>query len=97
MLCALTVRQLKPGTYEEFMEAFRPSSGEGPPAGWKGFTALRDGDRVVTFGMFDGTREEMESSQDDHGYAERRAKADAYVDSVLVNGVFDVAETMQAG
>ena len=95
MLCALTVRQLKPGTSEQFLEAFRPPESEGgPPSGWVRFNALRDGDRLVTFGFFDGTREELEASQDDHGYAERRAAADQYVDEVVVNGVFDVVADM---
>ena len=96
MLCALTVRQLKPGSFEQFMDAFRPSDTSSPPEGWKSFTALRDGDCVVTFGFYDGTREEMDASQDDHGYAERRAAADEYVDEVLVNGVFDVVHQMDA-
>ena len=93
MLCALTVRQLKPGTFEQFMEAFRPS-GDGPPAGWVRFNALRDEDRVVTFGFFDGTMEELTASQTDHSYAERRASADQFVEEVLVNGVFEVVEDM---
>jgi len=95
MLCALTVRRLKPGSFDDFMAAFMPDE-EGRPEGWVSFTALRDGDRVVTFGMFDGTREQMASSQDDHGYAERRAAADAFVEAVEVNGVFDVAHQMSA-
>jgi len=95
MLCALTVRQLKPGSFDDFMEAFMPGA-DVPPPGWVSFTALRDGDRVVTFGMFDGTRDEMSASQDDHGYAERRAAADAHVDEVLVNGVFDVVAERRA-
>lgn len=93
MLCALTVRQLKPGTFEQFMEAFRPSGGDGPPTGWVRFNALRDGDRVVTFGFFNGTMEELSASQTD-GYAERRANADQFVEEVVVNGVFEVVEDM---
>ena len=90
MLCALTVRQLKPGSYDEFMEAFRPPDGVMSPSGWKRFTAVRDGDRVITFGFFDGSREELEASQVDHDYAGRRARAEEFVEDVVVNGVFDV-------
>jgi hypothetical protein len=95
MLCALTVRRLKPGSFDDFLEAFMPDGQDRPP-GWVSFTALRDGDRIVTFGMFDGTRDEMAASQVDHGYADRRAAADAFVEEVEVNGVFDVAHQMSA-
>ena len=98
MLCALTVRQLKPGSTDDFFEAFRPQGGSAPK-GWKRFHAIRDvndENRVVTFGFFEGTLDELNSSQDDHGYAERRAAADQYVEDVIVNGVFEVLFTMDA-
>jgi hypothetical protein len=97
MLCALTVRQLKPGTFERFAEEFGPRESEGPPRGWVRFDMLRDRadhDRVVTFGFFDGTFEELERSQADSGYAERRAAVDNLVDEVVVNGVFEVVREM---
>jgi hypothetical protein len=97
MLCALTVRQLKPGTFERFAEQFGPRESEGPPRGWVRFDMLRDlGDenRVVTFGFFDGTFEELERSQDESGYEEQRAAVDDLVDEVVVNGVFEVAREM---
>ena len=94
MLCAHTVRKVKPGQAKAFIEAFQPPIGEGPPQGWTRFFALQgqgDPDTVVTFGFFDGTREEMEASQVGHGYAERRAAAeDRFVDSVISNDVYDV-------
>ena len=99
MLCALTVRQLKPGAFEEFAEAFRPSDTDRPPAGWKGFNMIRDTadeNRVVTFGFFDGTLEELEASQADHNFEERRDAAGEHVEDVLVNGVFDVVVDMRA-
>jgi hypothetical protein len=92
MLCALTVRKLKPGTFESFSDAFRPDTGDAP-AGWVRFNMVRDladPDRVVTFGFFDGTLEEMGRSQDAEGYEQRRDAAGQYVDEVLVNGVFDI-------
>jgi hypothetical protein len=41
MLCAHTVRRLKPGTAERFIEDFQPSE-EHPPARWVSFHALRN-------------------------------------------------------
>jgi hypothetical protein len=97
MLCALTVRQLKPGTFERFAEEFGPQESEGPPTGWVRFDMLRDladENRVVTFGFFDGTLEELEQSQVNHGYEERRTAVDDVVDQVVVNGVFEVVRDM---
>jgi hypothetical protein len=48
----------------------------------------------VTFGFFDGTLEELEQSQADSGYEERRAAIDELVDEVVVNGVFEVVRDM---
>jgi heme-degrading monooxygenase HmoA len=62
MLCALTVRRIKPGAFEQFAEAFRPPDTDEPPAGWVRFDMLRDTadeNRVVTFGFFDGSRDEL--------------------------------------
>jgi hypothetical protein len=92
MLCAHTVRKLRPGTFEQFAEAFRPPEGT-PPPGWVRFDLLRglaDPDQVITFGFFDGTLEQLEATQDDHGYADRLAAAAPFVESVIVNGVYDV-------
>jgi heme-degrading monooxygenase HmoA len=99
MLCALTVRQLKAGAFEQFAEAFRPSDTDSPPPGWVRFNLIRDTadeNRVVTFGFFDGTLDELERSQGETGYEERRAAAGEFVEDVLVNGVFDVVVDMKA-
>jgi hypothetical protein len=99
MLCAHTVRRLKPGTFDQFAEAFRPGDGEAPPAGWVRFVMLRPhggGDEVVTFGFFDGTMDELEASQVDHGYEARRDAASAFVDEVVTNGVYDIVVDMRA-
>jgi hypothetical protein len=97
MLCALTVRQLKPGTFERFAEEFGPRESEGPPRGWVRFDMIRDlsdENRVVTFGFFDGTLEELERSQSEGDYQDRRAAVDDLVDDVPVNGVFEVVREL---
>lgn len=105
MLYVLTARRLKPGTFEDFRAAFMGDNTEKIPpnptaAGrFVRFNLVRDvtdENVVVTFGMFDGTRDELEATQKAVGYYERRAAADAFVDEVLVNGVFDVLINNQA-
>ena len=92
MLCAHTVRRLKPGSFDEFAKTFIPA-GENAPAGWVRFHALRnvaDPDEVVTFGFFDGTLDELEASQDGSDYAERRGAIDGIVEAVIANGVYEI-------
>ena len=96
MLVALTVRKLKPGGLEGFKEGFTPPMQDGPPTGWKQFNLVRDTqdeNRIITFGFFDGTLDELERSQDEHGYDERRATAGEFVENVVVNGVFTSSST----
>ena len=93
MLCAHTVRRLKPGSFDEFREKFGPP--DDAPAGWVRFHMLRslsNPDEVVTFGFFDGTLEEMERGQAEQGYEEVKASVDAIVDEVIANGVYEIVE-----
>jgi hypothetical protein len=98
MLCAHTVRRLKPGAYHEFMAAFRPQEDE-LPAGWVRFHALRglaDENEIVTFGFFDGTLEELERSQAEGDYQSRREAIEPYVERVVANGVYEIAVSWTA-
>jgi heme-degrading monooxygenase HmoA len=96
MLCALTVRKLKPGAIEDFKQAFIPADDTDLPAGWKRFYAIRnvdDENEVITFGLFDGTLEDLRASQSDSArYDDRRAKADEFVESYGADGVYEVVE-----
>jgi heme-degrading monooxygenase HmoA len=95
MICALTVRKLKPDTFEDFMKDFGPPKDQEPMPGFKAFYALRnvdDPNEVITFGLFEGTAEDLRSTQDDRGYDERRAKADEFVESVGADGMYEVVE-----
>jgi hypothetical protein len=98
MLCAHTVRRLKPGTYEEFKEKFGPDP-DNRPEGWVAFTMLRnlsDPDEVVTFGYFDGTLDELERNQAEHGYGEIRSATDPLVETVVANGVYEIVASLSA-
>lgn len=96
MLCALTVRKLKPGTMEEFKAAFMPPGDVEAPPGWKRFYALRnaaDENELITFGFFDGTLEELRASQQaSTEYDERRAATDQFVESVGADGIYEIVD-----
>jgi hypothetical protein len=91
MLCALTVRKLKPGTFEEFRAKFWPEN-QPPPGDWTTFHMLRnseDADEVVTFGFFEGTADELRRSQREQGYDDRVAEIQSLVESVPASGVYE--------
>jgi hypothetical protein len=106
VLCALTVRKLKPGTFEEFKEALRggpiwpatnvrptPPESADAPSGWKRFYALQnveDEDEVITFGLFDGSLEELRARQERGSYGQRRQATDQFVEAKLADGVYEV-------
>ena len=92
MICAHTVRRLRPGTFDQFKDAFMPDP-DSPPPGWVRFDMLRslaDENEVVTFGFFDGTLEELERSQDASDYEARRREIEPFVEAVVVNGIYDI-------
>ena len=99
MLCAHTVRRLKPGTFEEFKAGFGPPD-EAAQQGWVRFHMLRnlnDENEVVTFGFFDGTLEELNATQAQHGYDERVQNVSPLVEEVVANGIYEIvaAKTME--
>ena len=96
MICAHTVRRLKPGTFDQFAAAFMPEGME-PPPGIVRFAMLRgleNRDEVITFGIFDSTPEQLAELQTG-GYQELLERISPFVDSVVLNGVYEVA--MEAG
>lgn len=93
MLCALTVRKLKPGSVDQFIENFRPPDDE-IPGGWKRFFLIRsldDENEVITFGLFDGDLAQLNASQaENDAYAERIRKVEPFIESTGTSGVFEV-------
>ncbi len=93
MLCALTVRKVKPGKADEFIANFQPPDDE-VPGGWKRFYAIRnlaDQDEVITFGIFDGNLDELNASQAENGRYEERIRAvEPLIESTGTSGVFEV-------
>jgi hypothetical protein len=98
MLCAHTVRRLKPGTFEQFKEGFGPPDDAGEQ-GWVRFHMLRninDENEVVTFGFFDGTLDELNASQSQHNYGDRINDVAPLVEEVVANGIYEIVVTKSA-
>jgi hypothetical protein len=56
VICFLTERRLKPGSWDDFRRAWEPQ--EAPPASGRAYHVrdLHDPDHVVSFGLFDVDR-----------------------------------------
>jgi hypothetical protein len=101
MLCALTVRTLKPGTFDQFREAFMASEdfADNPPEGFVRFAMVRsvkNPDEVISFGLFDGTPEELRKVAADSGYEEQLEAIAPFVESVGADGLYEVIEDYAA-
>ena len=96
MICALTVRTLEPGTFDQFKEAFMADFDTGnPPAGWVGFDMVRNAERpdeVICFGFFDGTVDQLRAQAGAEGYQEQQDRIRPFVKEVGTDGLFEVVE-----
>jgi hypothetical protein len=97
MLCALTVRTLKPGTFDQFRAAFMQGidPDEAPP-GMVRFSMVRnaqDPDEVICFGTFDGSIEELRALARG-GRDEQLAAIAPFIESVGADGIYEVVEDL---
>jgi hypothetical protein len=96
MLCFLSVRKLKPDTFDEFREAWEPSPDEYPPGFRRAYHIKRLGDRdeVVSFGLADMTVEQFESFREEHREAEERRQEAMrpYVEGIVIDAVYEVVD-----
>ena len=96
MIDTLTARRLRSGAEDEFRAAFEGAVDTMPEEVVKRWSRVfvcrdvRDPDVVLTFGLFDGTLEELRGVQ---GQPERETQLDAIaptVDEVLLDGSYEV-------
>jgi hypothetical protein len=92
MLCALSVRRLKPGAYEDFRRAWEPD--QFPEGLTKAYHLrnLNDEDQIVSFGFYDGSPEDLERIRDEQNEKERQARMGEFVESTEVDAMFEVID-----
>lgn len=97
MYSALTVRKLKPGTYDDWRKAWEGDEEE-MPEGVEVYVLrnLKDPDEIIAFGMFEGDIEEMKSSFDVEAEQKRQEAMAPYVESVGADGMYEVIERIGA-
>ena len=96
MICALTVRTLKPGTFDQFREAFMgPIDPDNPPPGFVRFDMLRstdNPDEVVCFGFFEGDADDLRRQSAERGRSDQQEAIAPFVESVGTDGLFEIVE-----
>ena len=99
MMCAVTVRCIKPGAYDAFRQAWEPAPW--PPQLRRVLISRndQDQDQVLTASFFDLGPEELEAARDDpsilEAEGERLQRITEHVDSVVFKGFFEIAEELE--
>lgn len=96
MICAMTARRIAPGRTDDFLEAFSGGAGSMPPEIRERFAAIcacrdvKDPNTILTFGMFDGTLDELRELQGGGERSDQLQKMEPFVEEVLIDGSFEV-------
>jgi hypothetical protein len=95
--CALTVRKLKPGTYDEWRQAWDPGD-EDMPENAEVYIVrnLKDPDEIIAFGLVDGDLDELRASMDEEKEKARQEAMAPYIDSVGADAIYEVVEHIGA-
>ena len=96
MFIALTTRRLKPGEWEGFRAAWEPKGEEYPPGFVRAVHArnVNDPDEIVSFGMFEASREDLVAWRERNDDAERRRHESMarHVESMGTDAWFEVID-----
>ncbi len=96
MLCFMTARRLKAGSFRDFRRAWEPD--EWPDQFVRAYHVrdLTDENTVVSFGLFEGSADDYRRLRDDASAAaveeKRQREMEQYVEEVLLDGVFEVVD-----
>jgi len=99
MICTLTARRLQPGAYDAFRAAWDPASAS--PETLRRWTRIYHGrdvadpDIVISFGLFEGTLEELREAQAQLGREAQLDRVTPHVERVLFDGSFEIVEELQ--
>ena len=94
MLCFLTARKLKPGTFEDFRSAWEPDDWDPRFVRAYHVRNLNDENQVVSFGFFDATADEYRAMRRDREDA-RVERMSEYIEQILVDGVYEVVDEVE--
>lgn len=93
MIAALTVRKLKPGTYDEWRAAWQGDDDD-MPEGAEVYILRnkKDPDEIIAFGLVEGNMDEIMAGMDPAVEEARQEAMAPYIESVGADGIYDVIE-----
>jgi hypothetical protein len=100
MIVALTVRKLKPGSYDEWRQAWWPDNeSDEMPEGAEVYIVrnMKDPDEIIAFGIFDGTLEDAQAQMDEETMQKRSEAMAPHIDSIGADGIYEVIERITTG
>jgi heme-degrading monooxygenase HmoA len=98
MIVLFTARRLKPGSWDQFRQAWEGDVNAWPPGLQQAIHArnVRDEDEVISFGIFDMSEADWRAwrEQADAAETQRVDRLSAFVENEHVSGVYEVLETL---
>jgi len=98
MLVFFSGRRLKPGSFDQFRNAWMPEDQDLPDGTIAIYHArnLKDPDEVISFGLFDGDRDARGQIRGEEADELRRQDAmAAFVENIPLEGVYEVVEEIK--
>jgi hypothetical protein len=98
MIVTLTARKLKPGAFDDFKATFDGRAEEMPDEVLRRWTRVyvtrdvADENVVLSFGLFDGTLDELREIQSSSGRDDLLDQVSPHIDEVLLDGSYEVVE-----
>ena len=97
MLCLLSARRLKPGSWDQFRRAW-DAEGTRPPGFMRAYHLrnIRDEDEVISLGVFDTSLEDFRAWRGEHEDEElkRQDAMASFVESISTEGIYEVIEEL---
>jgi hypothetical protein len=92
MYAPLTVRKLKPGTYDEWRKAW--GSDEDMPEGMEAYILrnVKDPNEIIAFGLIEGDPEELRAMMDPEEERKRQEAMAPFIESIGADGIYEVIE-----
>ena len=96
---ALTVRKLKPGTYDEWRKAWGGGSDEQMPEGVQAYILrnVKDPNEIIAFGLIEGELEQLQSTMDPEAERARQDAMAPFIESIGADGIYEVVERFGSG
>jgi hypothetical protein len=98
MYAPLTVRKLKPGTYDEWRRAWGGGDEEDMPEGVEVYILrnTKDPNEIIAFGLFEGDPEQIRAMMDPEQERKRQEAMAPFIESVGADAIYEVIERIGA-